>query len=61
MGKKNHEYSVEQIDKIISAFCDDSDNDDIVRADLEGFGVDVDKAKQSFNEFLDALENNSFK
>jgi len=57
MSKKNHEYSVEQIDRIISIFCNDSDDSGIVRADLEGFGIDVDKAKEDFGVFLDSLEN----
>lgn len=35
---------------------DAADADDLVRADLEGFGVDVAAEKQKFSELLDTLE-----
>jgi len=45
------------LERLIDYFCSDADEPDIVRADLEGFGVDVDKAKEDFGVFLDDLEN----
>lgn len=44
-----------KIEQIFGAFCRDDDDDDIVRVDLEGFGIDVEKSKKDFTAFLDEL------
>lgn len=45
-----------EIDRIINTFCSEDDDDDIVRSDLEGFGIDVDESKKKMGEFMNELE-----
>ena len=46
-----------KLESLLGRFIDDErDGEELVRADLEGFGVDVQAEKQKFRAFLDGLD-----